>query len=1463
MNPANPFSPTYHQVTQTIPVGTAPSGLRQIALSSDGKKLFVTAPNGANSKIYAVNIDPKDRPISPGANPKKWNQLIGTVTADEGVEGLAATVDPLKMTFTNSGKDSKGFGVLDITNNDPVSFAATTRYTNLGLGSTFDYFDVNEGVSVTVLPDASYAFVVGRNADTKFFGQEIPSIDGDPRAGSNIGIIKNPLTNPQLVAATRPIPDGFATDLALSSDSKFLYASYPNLSGANGKVYVFDVEEFVKTLTNPSQFQVDNKGRGVGLPLFNSATARNATIADLAAIPIDNINPAVSVAADFQILTDANNQYTYGVPPGSKKAPVSVTNPRGLAATPLDWLDLTGPIGTSETSENPLTPKFQWTFDNLPTQDIEEVNLFVSVFDEGEGLLPWDEVVDLPDPDGNEFLSNQGLSKPQQLDLLTKPWSTSSYHGQENDFNPNRILTATWQKDSTNIGKWTFDGGKTFTQGTNTSFTLPPSLKLTAGQEYNWAVEAWNKEGKRNEEFGNFWTPLPPALNGDNTFSSVTVLTHGFKPPFSPPFFNNPGIPSEFYQLGNSIANAGIDGGGLMMRYDLPTGYWVPVNKYGAVPGDFPSGLNPQNDPQYLTKLESYIAPYLDNNEPLVLLNDWSQNNESAVPDSGFTEAAADAFFTSLVQLDGVLKDETSTAKQGALFNSPLHFVGFSRGTVVNSEIIQRLGSYFPDAGGKENSNTRDLQMTTLDPHDFDQPGLDVVTENFGDFREPKVQVWKNVTFADNYYQTVPNLLSGTVSPAGRDIPNLPSTENGKTAPGLKLPREGWRSENPDATAPLLGKPDLSVFLGTNKNNPDYNKSRAGFTKETDPTVGIAGRGAVHGRVLSWYGGTSDLFPTNFPFNEDLDVNPLFRRRGDGYREPLFDKDFSFGGTVLTDSARVSPWYTPEERFEHGVDAAPWEGIGTGWFYSVLGGGSELRPQTNVERIPVDFDNTYDARMRGDGAVPTLFNGNFDAVFNPQGGNRTIFSDAIPGWSLHNGETSPSVSTSNLVDVNQLSATEAPALHAELDRIGVDRTQANYALKLESGKSITHNRFVVPDWGNLRFDLHVPEAELGSGRSVLVTLSAADGSPLGVSSSINLRRANRTRGAYLADTQRIDYGIQGFETFQVEVPDNLRGQVATLKFEVVGGGNVYLDNVFFKSQHLLFGNPSDARNTTDLAIAERNNYLLEKAQFATAYDDSSKTPKWVSWQLNQKWLGSVARSNLRFIEDQSIPETWGRVKNEDYSNSLYSRGHMLPSSQRTNSEKDNIATFLMTNVVPQHQDNNDLSLDENPQSPAWTSFDDLLASTTNIDSKELYVVAGGYESNLNPQRISHRARPSRLTNPQILTSKGINIPGWTWKVVLDLEQPGLNPANVTIANTTTYGILTPNEVEPAHVPTNPNGSVDANGDFPLPVPHPFNTLLGLSLPDIQNKAAWRNWQTWQLTVNQIEELTELEEIIES
>ncbi|MEM9120625.1 MAG: hypothetical protein AAGD09_22495 [Cyanobacteria bacterium P01_F01_bin.56] len=71
---------------------------------------------------------------------------------------------------------------------------------------------------------------------------------------------------------------------------------------------------------------------------------------------------------------------------------------------------------------------------------------------------------------------------------------------------------------------------------------------------------------------------------------------------------------------------------------------------------------------------------------------------------------------------------------------------------MVNSEIIQRLGTYYPNAGGvvrDENGQViaGDLHMTTIDPHDFDQPSLGPV---YRDFKEPEVQVWDNVTFADN-----------------------------------------------------------------------------------------------------------------------------------------------------------------------------------------------------------------------------------------------------------------------------------------------------------------------------------------------------------------------------------------------------------------------------------------------------------------------------------------------------------------------------------------------------------------------------------------------------------------------------------------------------------------------------------------------------------------------------------------
>ena len=89
-------------------------------------------------------------------------------------------------------------------------------------------------------------------------------------------------------------------------------------------------------------------------------------------------------------------------------------------------------------------------------------------------------------------------------------------------------------------------------------------------------------------------------------------------------------------------------------------------------------------------------------------------------------------------------------------------------------------------------------------------------------------------------------------------------------------------------------------------------------------------------------------------------------------------------------------------------DQSPWEGIGTGWFYSTLGGGSKFR-----ENIP-DAPRS-DPKSKGNdntvwnettGVLPGVYNGNFEATTRPFYG-RTIIPDSswyeTPGWAFHGG----------------------------------------------------------------------------------------------------------------------------------------------------------------------------------------------------------------------------------------------------------------------------------------------------------------------------------------------------------------------------------------------------------------------------------------------------------------------------
>ncbi|WP_017659677.1 hypothetical protein [Baaleninema simplex] len=775
---------------------------------------------------------------------------------------MADTPDPNKMVFTNRNEDGKGYGVLSITHNDPSDFQATIHYTPLSLGSSFDDFDVNEAVEVVVVPyeDTHYAFVAGHNY--RALGLGLPGWNGK----GNIGIIKDALSdNPQLVAGTRSLPEAQVNGVALSGDGKALYAAYPGLEST----FVFDVEQMLATASNPSHWE------------------------DLRSQPIEELNPNIFLAGRLKTTENPiTGERRYEVDPDDPLAPIT-TDGEDYSVTVASTVDV---VSLNAAPGDDLTPTLTWDFEEIDEDDISEINVFVSTFEEGEGLFPGDNVVNWWDFTGETVGSSRTifdvLNVPERAELLTRDWNGYD------DFNPGRILTATWRD-----GQWYgYDGSTPLATSegappnTATQLTLPDDRQLTAGQTYHWAVQALDKTGKILDEDVEQLSVHPLETTSPFTFSSVTVLTHGFRLPTAPE-----GIPDNIYNLAGNIASAGGDG--LIMRYNSDTGEWDAIDESGA--------------PRPNVEPSSYLG------QPLVLLPDWSEGSQSHIPDSGFSEAAADVFFAALVDLDRSLGGDAEldvttgeyVTQHGKVFDSPLHFIGFSRGTVVNSEMIQRLGKHFPEAGGAMGSGVRDLQMTTIDPHDFEQPSLSFAGFGFPTFYEPEIQVWENVTFADNYYQTVPKLRNNlTGTPAGRAIPDA----------------------------------DLNVFLGGTvqsevSGNVRREDSRAGFTRETDAILGL-GRGAVHGRTVSWYDGTVDLSETEAP-------DALYRRLGDSFHEHLFDPELANNSEF--ESGLANPWYVPDHtaaNFALEDESAPHEGIGTGWFYSVLGGGKDLRPEARLDR---------------------------------------------------------------------------------------------------------------------------------------------------------------------------------------------------------------------------------------------------------------------------------------------------------------------------------------------------------------------------------------------------------------------------------------------------------------------------------------------------------------------------------
>lgn len=124
---------------------------------------------------------------------------------------------------------------------------------------------------------------------------------------------------------------------------------------------------------------------------------------------------------------------------------------------------------------------------------------------------------------------------------------------------------------------------------------------------------------------------------------------------------------------------------------------------------------------------------------------------------------------------------------------------------------------------------------------------------------------------------------------------------------------------------------------------------------------------------------------------------------------------------------------------------------------------------------------------------------------------------------------------------------------------------------------------------------------------------------------------------------------------------------------------------------------------------------MDKAQFALSYNRDTSNPNRVSWHLDSMRLGSTPRQDS-FRPDATLSPPVGiRSKRRDYSGAGDDRGHIYPSGDRTKTVADDVAAFLMTNMIPQAATYN---------RQTWANQENYLHGLA-ASGNELYIISGG------------------------------------------------------------------------------------------------------------------------------------------
>lgn len=220
----------------------------------------------------------------------------------------------------------------------------------------------------------------------------------------------------------------------------------------------------------------------------------------------------------------------------------------------------------------------------------------------------------------------------------------------------------------------------------------------------------------------------------------------------------------------------------------------------------------------------------------------------------------------------------------------------------------------------------------------------------------------------------------------------------------------------------------------------------------------------------------------------------------------------------------------------------------------------------------------------------------------------------------------------------------------------------------------------------------------------------AIGNPQGLEHTLStgIISSVRANGKVLQTTTEITHGSSGGPLM------NMNGEVVGITTAGLGEANL---NFAVNIQSLPLDefkkkNDFESIGFRNLLPSSNCNQIIHHTYFSLSYCESHEQAEWVAYKLIPGYFTGVSRTD-DYREDPSVRT--GSATLDDYRNSGYDRGHLLPAGSMKHNFTAMSETFYMSNISPQRQDFN---------GGMWNSLEEKVRQWTS-KSDSLFVVTGG------------------------------------------------------------------------------------------------------------------------------------------